>query len=36
METTMARLGRGQEAPGLRAARAVLDGMGVVPTPTGA
>jgi lipid-A-disaccharide synthase len=28
METTMARLGRGGEAPGMRAARAVLDGLG--------
>ena len=27
MNTTMERLGRGQEAPGLRAARAVMDGM---------
>jgi lipid-A-disaccharide synthase len=28
MATTMERLGRGDEAPGLRAARAVLDGLG--------
>jgi lipid-A-disaccharide synthase len=28
METTMARLGRGGEAPGMRAARAVLGGLG--------
>ncbi|SFK64923.1 lipid-A-disaccharide synthase [Shimia haliotis] len=28
MDLTMQRLGRGDEAPGLRAARAVLDGMG--------
>jgi len=28
LEITMERLGRGGEAPGLRAARAVLDGMG--------
>jgi lipid-A-disaccharide synthase len=30
MATTMARLGRGGEAPGMRAARAVLDGLGLV------
>jgi lipid-A-disaccharide synthase len=28
LEVTMERLGRGGEAPGLRAARAVLDGLG--------
>lgn len=32
METTMTALGRGAEAPGLRAARAVLDGLGKAQT----
>lgn len=34
LAVTMERLGRGGEAPGLRAARAVLDGLGRMPTRT--
>ncbi|MEM0949468.1 MAG: lipid-A-disaccharide synthase [Pseudomonadota bacterium] len=36
LEATMDRLGRGGEAPGLRAARAVLDGLGQDPRIPGA
>ncbi|MEL7115516.1 MAG: lipid-A-disaccharide synthase [Pseudomonadota bacterium] len=35
MDATMTALGRGGEAPGLRAARAVLDGLGQMPAPSG-